>query len=98
MIEEKRQCKFSLRRNRTINDTKIKYILISGKIYKVTSINWQHLTLEAEETGLCVDGVPESELWDVSELEEFRIRISNGKKKADVIDMAGWLMEHGQRD
>lgn len=80
------------------NISKIQYLSISDKIYKVTDINWQHLTFEAEETGLCVDDVPESELWDVSELEEFNIRITNGKKKADVIDMAAWLMEHGQRD
>ena len=87
-----------LRRIQTINNTKIQYLSISDKIYKVTSIDWQHLTLEAEETGLHVYGVPESELWDVSELEEFKIRLTNGKGKADVIDMAGWKMEYGQRD
>ena len=80
------------------NDIKIQYIKVNEKVYKVTGINWQYQTLEAEETGLCVDDVPESELWDVSELEEFKIRLTNGKKKADVIDMAGWKMEHGQRD
>lgn len=77
------------------NISKIKYILISDKIYKVTSIDWQHLTLEAEEAGLYVDDVPENEVWDILDLEEFRVRLVNDKKKADVIDMAEWMMEHG---
>ena len=87
--------KEDLRRTWTINDTKIQYLLISDKIYKVTSINWQRLTLEAEETGLRVDDVPESELWDISDLEEFEIRLVNSGVGADVIDMAEWWMEHG---
>ena len=87
-----------LRRTRTINDTKIQYLSISDKIYKVTSINWQHFTLEAEETGLSVNDVPEGELWDASELGEFRVRLVNNGGGADVIDMAGWVKEHGQMD
>lgn len=78
------------------NISKIKYILISDKIYKVTSIDWQRLTLEAEETELYVDDVPENELWDISDLEEFEIRLVNNGGGADVIDMAKWMMEHGQ--
>ena len=80
------------------NISKIKYILILDKIYKVTSINWQHLTLEAKGTELCVGDVPESELWGVSELEEFKIRLVNNGCKADVIDMAEWRKGHGMRE
>lgn len=80
------------------NISKIKYILISDKIYKVASINWQHLTLEAEETGLRVGDVPESELWGVSELEEFHVRLVNSGSRADVIDMAEWRKGHGMRE
>lgn len=79
----------------TINDTKIKYLSILDKIYKVISIDWQRLTLEAEETGLRVDDVPESELWEISDLEEFEIRLVNNGGGADVIDMAEWKLEHG---
>ncbi|RKI37002.1 hypothetical protein D7V86_24485 [bacterium D16-51] len=81
-----------------VNISKIKYILISDKIYKVKDIDFSHLALEAEETGLRVDDVPESELWGVSELKEFKVRLANGKGKADVIDMAGWLKGHGLRE
>ena len=72
--------------------------MISNKIYKVTSINWQHLTLEAEETGLCVGDVPESELWGVSELEEFKIRLVNNGSRAGIIDKAEWMEGHGMRE
>lgn len=80
------------------NNTKIQYIKVNEKIYKVTSINWQHLTLEAEEAGLRVGDVPESELWDISELKEFKIRLVNNGSRADVIDMAEWRKGHGMRE
>lgn len=64
----------------------------------MTSINWQHLTLEAEETGLCVDDLPESELWEIFDLEEFEIRLVNNGSRAGIIDMAGWMKGHGQMD
>ena len=80
------------------NISKIKYISVSGKVYKVIGINWQHLTLKAEETGLSVHDVPEGELWDISELEEFKIRLVNSGSRAEIIDMARWLEEHGLRN
>ncbi len=86
------------RRNQKINDTKIQYLLVSDKIYKVTNIDFSHFTLEAEETGLSVNDVPEGGLWDASELGEFRVRLVNNGGGADVIDMAEWKQEHGQMD
>lgn len=77
------------------NISKVQYLLVSEKIYKVTSIDWQRLTLEAEEAGLRVDDVPEDEVWDILDLEEFEIRLVNSSGGADVIDMAEWMMEHG---
>ena len=42
--------------------------------------------------------MPESELWDISELGEFKIRLVNNGSKADVIDMAEWRKGHGMRE
>lgn len=88
--------KIALRRTQTINDTKIQYILVADtKIYEITSINWLHSEIEAKETELSIDDVPESELWDVSYFEDFKIRLINWKGKAEIIDMAEWVKEHG---
>jgi len=64
------------------------------KIYEVTSINWLHSCLEAKETDLSVGDVPESELWDISEFEDFRIRLVNGEGMARVIDFGEWIRTH----
>jgi len=68
---------------------------VINKIYEVTSINWLHFCLEAKETDLSVGDVPESEVWDISDLEEFEIRLVNDAGGADIIDMVAWKMEHG---
>lgn len=77
-----------------INDTKIRYIQILDKLYEVTSINWLHMTLEAKATDLTVDDVPERELWDISEIEDFRIRLVNRKGVAEIIDFVEWKKKH----
>ena len=80
------------RRIQAINDTKIKYLLIADtKIYEVISINWLHSYLEAKETDLNIGDVPESELWDISYFEDFRVRLVNRKGEAKIIDMEEWL-------
>jgi len=79
-----------VRRTQTINDTKIKYLLVANKIYEVTSINWLHSSLEAKETDLSVGDVPESELWDIAEFEDFKIRLVNGDGVGKVVDFGEW--------
>lgn len=77
------------------NDTKIKYLSVADtKIYKVTNIDFCNLTIEAKQTDLNIDDVPESELWDISYFEDFRVRLVNGSGKAEIIDMAEWLDQH----
>lgn len=63
---------------------------MADKIYEITSINWLHFALEAKETNLSIGDVEESELWDVAELEDFRIRLINDDGAAEIIDMAKW--------
>lgn len=77
------------------NDTKIKYLSVAdSKIYKVTNIDFCNLTIEAKQTDLNIGDVPESELWDISYFEDFRVRLVNGSGKAEIIDMAEWLDQH----
>ena len=77
------------------NDTKIKYLSVADtKIYKVTNIDFCNLTIEAKQTDLNIGDVPESELWDISYFEDFRVRLVNRKGEAKIIDMAEWLDQH----
>ncbi len=68
--------------------------LVSIKVYEVISIQWLHSYLEARETDLSINDVPESELWDISYFEDFRVRLVNRKGEAKIIDMAEWLDQH----
>ena len=84
------------RRTRTINDTKIQYLAISDKLYKVTDID-SHFTIEAKETELRVDDVPKGEVWSISDLKEFKIRLVNNGGGADVIDFGEWVKRNTLR-
>lgn len=48
--------------------------------------------LEAKETDLIVDDVPESELWDISDLREFRTRLVNGGGVGQIVDFGKRVM------
>ena len=67
-----------LRRTQAINDTKIQYISVADKIYKVTDIDFCNLTIEATETDLSIADVPENEVFLVEEFDEYRVRLING--------------------
>lgn len=68
-----------------------------GNIYEVTSIQLLHFCLEAKETDLNVGDVKENELWDISFFEDFKIRLVNGRGKAEVINMKEWMERNGKR-
>ena len=65
-----------MRRYKTINETKIKYLLV-GRIYKVTYINFSDLVIEANETDLTFADVPEAEVFQISDFAEFHIKLRN---------------------
>ena len=80
-----------LRRARTINNTKIKYLSVANtKIYKVKEIDFCNLTIEANKTDLSIEDIPESEVFLVEEfLDEYRIKLHNGDDgMGEVIDFA----------
>ncbi len=64
---------------------------MANKIYEVTSINWWYSCIEAKETDLSVSDVPESELWDIAEFADFKIKLVNGGDVAKVIDFREWV-------
>lgn len=76
-------------RSSAINNTKIKYLLVADKIYEVTSINWLYFVLEAKETDFFAGDVPESEVWDISYFEDFKIRLVNGSG-TEIISFDEW--------
>lgn len=78
-----------MRRISTINETKIKYLLVVDKIYEVTSINWLHFALEASETDLKVDDVPEKEVFDITDFKDFKVTLRNWH--GNVVDFADFV-------
>lgn len=68
------------------NNTKIKYLNVSDKIYKVTDISFFHMTLEAVETDLNDADIPENELWDLKEFSKYKVKLVNNSGKAEIVD------------
>lgn len=78
-----------------ISETKIKYLLVVDKIYEVTSINWLHFALEARETDLRVTDVPDSEVFQIEDFSDFKVRLVNGSGVAKIIDFEEWKERRG---
>ena len=67
-----------LRRTWTINDTKIKYIKVNDtKLYEVEKISFFDFSIEALETDLKVEDMPEQEVFDISYFMGYRIKLKN---------------------
>lgn len=73
-----------------INNSKIKYIKIFDKCYKVKDISFFDLTVQAAETDYFITDIPENEVFDISELKEFKITVINKMGQAEVIDFVKW--------
>lgn len=42
--------------------------------------------------------IPESEIFLLDELSEFRIKLYNQREKAEVIDYGEWIKNHGLKE
>ncbi|MCI9175835.1 MAG: hypothetical protein HFH49_13005 [Lachnospiraceae bacterium] len=60
-----------------IRNTDIKYLSVLDKIYRVTGIQWQQFTLEAEATNLSGGDVPPEEVSDILCFGDFTVRLIN---------------------
>ena len=74
----------------------MKYISVNkaSKIYEITKISFFYMTVEAVETDLTMDDVPESEVWDIGEFEHYKVKLINSGGKVDIIDFADWKEKH----
>jgi hypothetical protein len=72
------------------NNTKIKFLNVTDKIYQVTDISFFHMTIEATETNLTAADVPECELWDIEEFERYEIRLINNGGMGEIVDFGEW--------
>ena len=68
------------------NNTKIKFLNVTGKIYQVTDISFFHMTIEATEANLTAADVPECELWDIGEFERYKVRLINNDGMGEIVD------------
>lgn len=71
-------------------DTKIKYLKVESKIYEVTELSFRKMKITAAEINTPAADLPEEEVFDYRLLNDYRIKLINGKDKAEVIDFADW--------
>lgn len=48
------------------------------------------MTVEAVQTDLTVNDVPENEVWDISEFKNYKVKLVNNGGQAEVIDFDEW--------
>lgn len=73
-----------------MNNTKIKYIKIENKIYKVTEISFYDMQITAVEVNTPAADLPEEEVFDYQLFSDYRIKLINGKGNAEIIDFVDW--------
>lgn len=64
------------------------------KFYEVKDISFSDLTVQAKETDCSIEDTPENEVFDLSELKEFKITLINKRGQAEVIDFVKWKSNH----
>lgn len=77
-----------------INITKIKYIKVLHKVYRVTDISFSDMTIKAVEADASIADIPDNEIYKLTELSEFCITLVNAGGLAKIIDIDAWKREH----
>lgn len=57
--------------------TKIEYLLVLDKLYRVTDIDFAEMRLEASECDLTAALVPEETVFRLEDFKDFRIKLRN---------------------
>lgn len=59
------------------NSTKIKFIKVLDRLYEVEKISFYDFSVSAKETDLTLGDVPAEEVFDITEMRDFRIKLRN---------------------
>lgn len=78
-----------------INNTKIKYLKILDKLYKVTDLSFFYMSVEAKETDLLPATVPEDEVWDYEFFKGYKVKLINKSGGAEIVDFEEWKSRKG---
>lgn len=48
------------------------------------------MSVEAAQTNLTMDDVPGSEVWDIEEFRNYKVKLVNNGGMAEIVDFAEW--------
>lgn len=85
-MEDVKQRKEDSRRKKDINNTKIKYLKVIDKVYEIKKVSFYYMEIEAEQTDLTVDDVPEDETWDLEEFKNYKVKLINGSGMGEIVE------------
>ena len=69
-----------------IYDTKIKYLKVMDKLYRVADISFYYKTIRAVETGHQIADVPEQVIFEISDFADFKITLVNNNGLGEILD------------
>ncbi len=61
-------------------------------------ISFFYMTVEAVQTDLTINDVPENEVWDISEFRNYKVKLVNNGGQAGIVDMAEWIEQHNKNN
>lgn len=63
---------------------------MQDKIYQITDISFYHMSITAVELGASVVNVPDDEIWNIKEFENYKIKLINNGGQAEIVDFEKW--------